>query len=223
MKDGAYAPPAPFKPWYIEGRLGVPFSSDMEADASNTFGAAGDATIDVDYDEAYFGGIALGRYLTPNWRVEAALGFGRASDPTIDFKVADPTNLFQGPVPSMGSMDAFSGYGYLIHDFRNFGNGRIIPFAGIGGGFVRYSAEGLRPVGSFFVIDDSDTVASFAWLAGLEFPVSERFSLTARYSGAFTDGPSFTDTRGGGVQSVEADSFVTHYLAAGIKIPFGGL
>lgn len=216
-KDGGHAPA--YNPWYVEGRLGVPFGSSLEAEVSNTFGAAGDATLDYDFDEAYFGGLAVGYYFAPQWRVEAAFGMGHASDPSINFKIADPTNLFQGEVPSTGSLDTVSGYGYLIRDFKGFHG--ITPFAGVGAGLVRYKPSNLQPVGSFFAIDDSDTVASFAWLAGLEMPLSESVSLTARYSGAYSEGPSFKDVRGGGILTTETSNFVTHYVALGVKLSLG--
>lgn len=216
-KDDGYVPAS--GPWYVEGRLGVPFSGSMESQVSNTFGAAGDATLDYDFDEAYFGSLAVGYYFAPRWRVEAAFGLGHADDPSINFKVADPTNLFQGPVPSTGELDTVSAYGYLIRDFRRIRG--ITPFAGVGAGLVRYKPSNLRPVGSFFVLNDADTVASFAWLAGLEMPMSERVSLTVRYSGAYTDGPTFKDVRGGGILSVENSDFVTHYVALGVKLSLG--
>lgn len=216
-KDGGYA--ATYSPWYVEGRVGVPFSGSMETEVSNTFGAAGDATLDYDFDEAYFGSLAVGYYFAPQWRVEGAFGLGHASDPSINFKVADPTNLFQGPVPSTGELDTVSAYGYLIRDFKRFR--RVTPFAGIGAGLIRYKPSNLQPIGSFFVLNDADTVASFAWLAGVEMPVSDSVSLTARYSGSYAEGPSFTDVRGGGVLSVEASDVVTHYAAVGLKMSLG--
>lgn len=206
--------------WYFEAKLGAPVEADPELDVRNSFGPAGDAIVDYDFNSGYYGSIAVGRYLTEKLRVEMELAGGSVSDPTLDFKVADPTNLFQRKVPTTGKIDAVAGTAYLIHDFPNLGT-RVVPFAGIGARVIKFDVENLRPVGSFFIVNDQDTVFALAWVGGFDIPVNERVSFSARYTGTYNQGVSLTDVRGGGVLNADSSDFFIHFVSAGIKVNLG--
>ncbi|ODA68380.1 hypothetical protein A7A08_00202 [Methyloligella halotolerans] len=213
-------------PWYFGAMLGAPFSGDVEADLSNTFGSEADAVIDYDFDSAYLAKLQLGYYFAPSWRIEANLSWGEAYGPDFNFKQVSPTNLLQGNEPGLGTLEGWSMHGVVIHDFDKLGlramNTPIVPYLGLGLGFKEMKANNLRTANqTFFVIDDSDTAFSVNWVAGFDVPVSENISLTARYNGTYESGFDFQGSRDGGTQYVSSEDAVTHAILGGLKVNFG--
>ena len=122
--------------WY--GRIDVGVSVDGAADISSNVPLGGDAPL----DDAALGALALGFARDDGWRVELELS--RREHDLAAAALLDPG----------GSVEATA---LLVNLYRDFGDGRVIPYLGFGLGLASVDLQaGFTPPLSPAVVDDTD-------------------------------------------------------------------
>ncbi len=213
MKD----PVGDTRSWYIEGRIGAPIPQGIDVDTTSNI-AAGNGTLELDYDNGLGGGGAVGLYLAPRLRGEVEIGFFRAEDPTLNFKTGFAGNAFQGQtLASRGDVNIVSFMANVLYEFSHIANS-ITPFAGIGVGLAHVDVENVAPAGAFFIMNDSDTVFNIAGILGLDVKLSEDKILTGRYTLLHTSSGEFQTTNGANTFTAEMESMTNHVFSVGLRI-----
>jgi opacity protein-like surface antigen len=193
------APVAYTYSWYLEGVAGIPLKQEYDVNIGTSGGT-------YEPDTGFYGSIALGRQFTPNWRGEIYFAWARAKDGAITFNGG-------GTFPQTGKTDVYSFganlfYGWVWTQF-------VRPFVGAGVGFAHFDVQRIGFPGSAVVIDDTDTTIVGLLHAGLDFPLTQNFILTSRYTAAFTPEVSFSSVPAGITRTREAT--IDHLFSFGAR------
>lgn len=209
--------------FYIEGRFGGALKDDFDGDIASPNVPEANGELGVELDDGVGYVIAVGKYFAPMWRADLAIAFGKADDISLDYTGA-PLNPFAAgaqPVDSLGDITATSVL-FSVYRVLDMNLWRMQPFVGVGIGFTHIDIDGVAPVGSRFVVDDSDTVFTLVHHFGVDVPVHERIDLTVRYSGIWTDGAEFgsndTVMPGSGIMTFSSDSEYVPAISAGVRV-----
>lgn len=220
MKDDYVAPLS--YGYYFEGRIGGVLDDSFDSDMVSPNVAGANGALEIGIDDGIGFELAIGKVFSPSWRADIALAFGTADDLTIDYTGAPANPLSAGvqPVASNGDVRTIS---LMANVYRTFDMqlGRIKPFVGVGIGFTNIDLDNVAPTGSRFVVDDDDTVFTFAHHLGFDMPLNEKVDFTLRYTGIISTGGDFSardTTNAGGLLTVSTDSDYVPAVSAGVRI-----
>jgi opacity protein-like surface antigen len=220
----AYAAEAGDPGFYVSVRVGGSVLENMNFAESTT------ANLGLDPDTGYAINGAIGYGLGNGIRLELDLGYGGN-----DIKGTFQQNV-QAFVPCgefannpcldpnvNGDIGALSGFAMAYYDFPNIG--RLMPYAGIGVGFVNVDLDvGARatmndgPVSRFAIIDGSDTVIGYRGTVGLKYDFGLA-DVSVGYTYTATDWMNVPGR--GTLVNFDFDRRVSaHTLAAGVSYQF---
>ena len=188
---------APGYSWYIEGLVGIPLQKDYDIN----LGGAGGV---YEPDTGFYAQVAVGRYFAPNWRGEIYFAWARAKDGSVTFNGG-------GTFPQSGRTDVYSAGVNLFYTWA--WTQWLKPYVGAGVGFAHFDVQRVGFPGGAFVIDGSDTTIVGLLHAGLDIPMSQQFTLTGRYTAAFTPEVSFGSIPAGVTRT--RDSTIDHLFSVG--------
>lgn len=194
------APPLVYVPaWYIEGRIGTGIDPEYDfntpaAGLTSTYAPSG----------GWYGALAIGRYLRPNWRAELELSYGTGRRGTA------------AGLAHRGSFNSVNVMGNLLYNFSNVW--AFTPFVGVGLGAAFVDTNNLGAIGGAFVLNDSDVALAGALIAGLDYRLNPRWTATARYTGLYTGSMSFASVPAGFTTRV--DSGFTHLFSVGARYAY---
>ena len=186
--------------WY--GRIDVGVSVDGAADISSNVPLGGDAPL----DDAALGALALGFARDDGWRVELELS--RREHDLAAAALLDPG----------GSVEATA---LLVNLYRDFGDGRVIPYLGFGLGLASVDLQaGFTPPLSPAVVDDTDVTFAFQIAGGVSVSLSPTIDLDLGYR--YFAAPGF---EGNGTAppliSIPVDADLSHHaLTLGARFDF---
>jgi opacity protein-like surface antigen len=187
--------------WYIEGRLGLP--------VQKSYGFTG-LGVPATYrpDTGWFGAVAAGVQFHPNWRAELAFSYTTGKDGNV--------RLLGINIPHRGRVNVYSFgvNGYYVFDVSPW----FQPFVGAGLGFATYDVNRLGAVGGVFVINGSRTTPVLSLHAGVDVPVTEQVTLTARYTMAHTGSMTFPSVPAG--IPMTRNAATDHIFSGGVRVYF---
>lgn len=118
--------------------------------------------------------------------------------------------------PSGGESSALALMANGYYDFDT--QTQITPYVGAGIGFARVDVKDYSAAGNNDVADGDETVFAYQVIAGLEYPVSPRTSLTGEYR-YFATTDVDIDTNLGGARGSDV-TFDSHSILLGVKHSF---
>ncbi len=178
---------------YVKGEGGWIFRQDTDIE--------GPVEADLDMDDGWVGGVAVGTEFKPQWRAE--LG---ATYETLDTDAADNAAVLGGDV------DTYTVMATVYRDF-DIGHDRVQPFVGAGVGAARISPDFTVTLpGGPFQADETQT--NFAWqvTAGVGVDVTHNLVADLRYR--------YLDAGKYDIDQLEAD-YRNHAVLAGLRYTFG--
>ncbi len=186
--------------WYAEIRAGAPIPVD------HGFNSPATGPGQYKPSSGFHVGVDVGKYITDNWRAELGLYWNRGSKGSA--------RLGGGaPIPHSGSVNTYTFMGNLLYAFHT--GSPLRPYVGAGLGFTHFDFNGLGATGGAFTITGSKTVMTAALHTGLDYKLSERTTLTSRYTLGWVDGGGYATTIPG--LTVTTSSEVEHILGVGIR------
>lgn len=186
--------------WYMEIRAGAPIPVD------HGFTSVATGAGEYKPSSGFHVGVDIGKYITDNWRAELDISWNRGSKGNA--------RLGGGPnIPHSGSVNTYSFLGNLLYAFET--NSPLKPYIGAGLGLTVFDYNNLGATGGAFTINDSGTVFTAAFHSGLDYRMSDRMTLTSRYTIAWVDGDTYGTTVPG--LTVTTSSEVEHILGIGLR------
>lgn len=187
-------------PWYLEARIGGPLPRSYD------FTGAIVGTYDPDPGLMIAGNI--GKYLTPNIRVDLGISHAWGNDGVV---------FAPGPVPHTGRVSATTILGNAYYEFNDFSG--LTPWLGVGLGATIFDYNNLG--GGAFFFNDSAAAFTAAFHAGVDYALSESIDLTGRYTLSWTGSHSISTTTAGPVP-ITVDDQINNIFTVGIRWKFGG-
>ncbi len=194
---------------YFSGNLGVSLLSDSDINRPGAFAFTGEVT----YDPGFRVGGALG-YDFGSFRAEGEIAY-RSND-------TDEGAIFGvccGPVDGDVSALSFMANGY--YDFH-MASSPLVPYLGLGVGFANVTADITAPtISSLALIDDSDIVFAYQFMAGVGYNINPTTTLTVDYryfatsDPEFPSGPAFIP----GLSDIESE-YSNHSFNIGVRVAF---
>ncbi|GAB4228981.1 MAG: hypothetical protein Kow0032_09890 [Methyloligellaceae bacterium] len=206
--------------WYVEGRLGGSIRNDTEGEMRSPNVAGANGTIETEADSTFGFAISVGRYFNQQWRGEIEWAHGEADDLTIDYTKAPLNPLFPQILPALGDVTVDRVTFNVMRSWKRKIFNRFRPYNGVGIGFVVVDVDNVGPVGSRFVVDDSDTLFAINYLSGFDWELSDRTIFTVRTATGYTTGGDFSardTTGGGGIMTVSTDGEFRSAISAGFR------
>ena len=186
---------------YVQVWGGAPLSKEYDTNITGL----GSGTYEP--DSGYYIAGSVGTYLRPNIRAELQAFRAHGEDGEVVFPGGTP-------IPHAGSVTAS---GILANVFYEFDlNHRVTPYVGAGLGFVNFDFDDLGAIGGTFTVDDSKTVFAAAFHAGVDIPLSSRWTITTRYSLGYSDGATFSTSTAG--TTITKDDEINHLFGAGLRL-----
>ena len=92
------------------------------------------------------------------------------------------------------------------------------PYLGVGGGYARVKADGVRPIAAGLVdVDDSDNVFAYQGILGVAYGITPNLKLGLDYRYFATQDPEFSASNGASVDS----EYSAHTVLIGLRWEFG--
>lgn len=156
-------------------------------------------------DSTISGGVAFGKYLDNNWRVEGQMTINRAKDGTY----AGFVHTGNVTVRTFG-----------VNALRSFdlGYSKFRPFVGAGVGAAVFDFNNLGAVGGAFTVNDSQSTFIGSAIVGVDVPINDKWTATTRYSGAFAGSNTF-GTTAPGVTVNMGSTYISNWLV-GLRYNF---
>ncbi len=192
-------------PWYVEGLLGGAIPRDYDF----TFQPAGPVgTYDPDGGFGFM--VGVGKYFTENVRADVTAAFAWGTDGAV---------TLPGPVvvPHTGTIGAYTFLGNIYYEFTDVAP-QITPWVGIGAGFTVFDYNNLGGAG--FQYNDSDIAFTAAAHLGVDYAMTDKLDLTARYTLSWTGEHSVSATTAGPVP-ITADDQINNSFGIGLRYKFG--
>lgn len=179
------------------------------------FTVAPSSRVDTDFDGGYGLGVAMGRRLglpgaNNRWRVETEVTYRRND--------VDSHKLNGGQLAGPGGrIDSWS---LMVNGLIDFNEpSTFTPYIGAGFGIADVHAKDFRAAAIPVVLDDSDAVFAYQFIAGAGYDVSQRTELLAEYRYFATDDPGVTTSPPTG--SLPNDiSYESHNFIIGARFKF---
>lgn len=191
----AAAPAAKAEGPYVFGAVGGAFMQDSNLDS-------GAFDLNADHDAGFAGLAGLGYALPGGFRVEAELGY---RDNDVDSVSG---------VNASGETRAYSAMANLLYDFDV--DWPVRPFIGVGAGLARVARDDIAPVGPTS-LDDHDTGFAYQFIAGAEYPLSDRLGINLSYRYLRVPDLDYTAASGAGIDS----DYASHTVLLGLRFRFG--
>jgi OOP family OmpA-OmpF porin len=191
---------------YVGAGAGVNWLQESDV----TFNGGG-GTASVDFSIGWVGVISLG------------YGFGNGVRAEIEGNYRqNDADTVSGGGRSTAASGRVASYGVMANALYDFDLGPgmpIVPYIGVGAGYVWSDWDNVRPAGGGAAVDGSNGQFAYQAIVGAALPLNDfvpGLSLTAEYRFLGTLSPEI-DVRGGG--TAEVDSF-NHSLMIGLRYAF---
>jgi len=205
--------------WYASAKIGVALPGTINMTATAT--GLPELTGDAHFNAGMAGAVAVGKYLTPNFRAEAELAIANNEGDSFSgtFAGFGPTSgTLSGSVTTVSVM----AMGY--YEFSQFGD--FVPYLSAGLGAANVSSELTYndPVsfgGINGTITGDSTIFAGRLGAGFQYALSDNVDLTADYTLLIGSRANFTYTNASGIGNRNVSAGVLgHALALGLKARF---
>lgn len=208
--------------FYIEGRIGGALTDSFDSTMVSPNVAGANGNLSLELDDGFGFEIAVGKYFSQLWRADIAFVYGQVDNIAIDYTGAPANPLSAGPQPLNANGDiTTTSVMFNVYRLLDMHIARAQPFIGVGIGFTNIDVNNVAPTDSRFVINDDDTVFTFAHHLGVDVPVSHNIDLTLRYTGLITTESSLRaiDTgMGPGILHVHSDGEYIPAVSAGVRV-----
>ena len=188
-----------------KGYFGISAGAIIPQDLHNTISGADTASFDISFKTgAAFTGF-VGYHVVPQLALEAELGYASADTDTLSGTI----DGISGSAPVSGHFNSVLGFVNAL--WKPLGYRGLSPYVGGGVGFASIDST-LDSIGGIAVGSSTkETDAAAQFIAGIDFPVTDRFSLGGRYRFVWVNSGSTTFD---GIDTLKQDDFTAHVIMA---------
>ncbi len=183
--------------------------SDMDTQNSNGF----QRNLQINFDQGYAAGGAVGRRLTRAVRAELEYVYRSQTPDAINFNGNEQNNI-------SGQQSSHAGMMNVIYDLV-IGNGNIVPYIGGGVGVAGVDSQ-IRYGGMGSTLDGDDSGIAYQWMAGLTYRAQPNMEMFVEYRFFEIDDPKLNRFGGPPVNGAPANiilnsEYVSNDIFAGIR------